>query len=182
MFKPLPKDFLLNKYGIKVRLASKDDAPYIMSLRTDKQLARFIHQTEDDFQAHYRWFDKYKKREEEGRDYYFIYLKDEKPVGLNRIYNIYEYYGTIGSWLCSPDNEVEVSMLTNILLHDIVFEILDLDIVLFDVRRANMHVWKMHKSLGATIVGESDIDYYLVNSRTSYQPLRDKMLSMLYIK
>lgn len=182
MFKPLPKDFTYHKYGLDVRLATEQDTDFIMSLRTDKNLSKFIHKTDSDIQKHLQWFAKYKQREAEGRDYYFIYFKDNKPVGVNRIYNIHEYYGTIGSWLCAPDNDVEVSMATNLILDDILFEVLELDLTIFDVRKANKHVWKMHKSLGAKQVGESEIDYYFVIFKNDYLILRENMLSLLNLK
>lgn len=182
MFTPLSQDFRHHKYGLDVRLVNEQDTNYILSLRTNDTLSKFIHKTHDDVQMQLKWLSKYKIRESEGRDYYFIYSKDGNPVGVNRIYNIHEYYGTIGSWLCSPGNDVEVSMATNLIVNDIMFEILNLDLTLFDVRKANKHVWKMHKSLGAKMVGESEIDYYFVIFKNDYFPLRDKMLNLLNIK
>lgn len=182
MLNPLPQDFSMEKYGLKVRLATEADTDYIMSLRTDKELTKFIHQTENDVQKHLEWFRKYKQREAEARDYYFIYFKDDKPVGLNRIYNVFEYYGTIGSWLCSPDNEVEVSIATHLFLHDVIFEVMGLDFTVFDVRKGNKHVWKLHKQTGAQLVGESDIDYYFVTTKTEYLKRRDTLIDILNIK
>ena len=182
MLKPLLQNFSMEKYGLKVRLASEADTDYIMSLRTDKELTKFIHQTDNDVQKHLEWFRRYKQREAEARDYYFIYFKDDKPVGLNRIYNVFEYYGTIGSWLCSPDNEVEVSIATHLFLHDIIFEVMNLDFTVFDVRKGNKHVWKLHRQTGAQQVGESDIDYYFVTTKTEYLKRRDTLIDILNIK
>ena len=182
MLKPLPQSFSMEKYGLKVRLATEADTDYIMSLRTDKELTKFIHQTDDNVEKHLAWFKKYKQREAEARDYYFIYFKDDKPIGLNRIYNVFEYYGTIGSWLCSPDNEVEVSIATHLFLHDIIFEEMGLDFTVFDVRKGNKHVWKLHKQTGAQQVGESDIDYYFVTTKTEYLKRRDTLIDILSIK
>lgn len=149
MLKPLSQNFSLKKYGISVRLVNESDTDYILGLRTDKIRTRFIHQTSESRAKHLQWFANYKKREKEARDYYFIYEKDGKPIGVNRIYNIFEYYGTIGSWICNPDNPVEVSMATYFLMLDILFEVLDLDLTIFDVRIVNKHVWKLHESVGA---------------------------------
>lgn len=179
---PLSSDFSMERYGLKVRLATEDDTDYIMSLRTDKELSKFIHKTDNDVNKHLDWFRRYKQRESEGRDYYFIYFKDDRPVGLNRIYNIYDYYGTIGSWLCSPSNEVEVSMSTHLLIHDIIFEKIGLDLTIFDVRKGNKHVWKLHKMTGAQKVGESDIDFYFVTTKTDYLRRRDELLDILNLK
>lgn len=182
MIHPLPSDFTMKKYGLKVRLATEADTDFIMSLRTDSELSKFIHKTDHDVQKHLEWFRKYKLREAEARDYYFIYFKDDKPVGLNRIYNVYEYYGTIGSWLCSPANEVEVSMATHFFLHDIIFEVIGLDLTIFDVRKGNKHVWKLHKMTGALLVGESDIDYYFVTTKAEYMKRRENLLEILNLK
>lgn len=178
----LPENFTFHRYGLDVRLVNESDTEFILSLRTDSAKSRYLHPTENDVAKHLEWFRKYKQREAEGRDYYFIYYKEGRPVGVNRVYNIHEYYGTPGSWVCSKDNDLEVSMSTNLLLHDMIFEILGLYLVIFDVRKGNKQVWKMHQSLGAQKVSESDIDYYFVNTQVSYQPLRDKMIKLLNLK
>lgn len=175
----LPLDFEINSLGLTVRLVDERDVDYILSLRTNKTLTRFIHQTDNNREGQLEWIRNYKKREIEGREYYFIYLMDGKPVGLNRIYNIFEYYGTIGSWICNPDNEVEVSLKTYLLMFDLMFEHIKLDITLFDVRKENKHVWKLHKMLGAISVGESDIDYYFTLNKETYYKNRDKII-LLY--
>lgn len=179
MLKPLSQDFSFTRYGLTARLVTEKDTDYILSLRTNKELTKFIHQTSNDKEKHLQWFRKYKQREAEARDYYFIYEKDGKPVGLNRIYNIFEYYGTIGSWICNPDNPMEVSMATYFMMLDILFEVLDLDLTIFDVRISNKHVWKLHESMGAQRVGQSDIDYYFVMNKPSYISHRGKYLDLL---
>ena len=45
MIKNLPLDFSMEKYGLKVRLATEADTDFILSLRSDKELTKFIHQT-----------------------------------------------------------------------------------------------------------------------------------------
>lgn len=174
----LPDNFETKGLGLSVRLVTESDVDYILSLRTNKTLARFIHQTDNDRHSQIEWIRQYKQREKEGRDYYFIYILDGKPVGLNRIYNIFEYYGTIGSWICNPDNDVEISLKTYILMFDMLFEYIGLDITLFDVRKTNKHVWKLHKQLGAISVGESDIDYYFTLNKDTYYKNRENFIDL----
>lgn len=179
MLTKLSKDFSIKKYGLHVRLVRESDAGYILKLRTNKELAKYIHATDNDIQKQLEWIGNYKKREKEGRDYYFIYFKEDKPVGLNRIYNIFEYYGTIGSWINDPDNEIETSMATYFFMLDILFEFLNLDLSVFDVRKTNKHVCKLHKSVGAQCIGETDLDYYYALNKPTYFQKRDKLLTML---
>ncbi len=182
MLTTLPAGFQHNNYGLQVRLVTEADTDFVMKMRTDTFRTRFIHQTENDVQKHIEWFKKYKQREAEGRDYYFIYFKNGQPVGLNRIYNIFEYYGTIGSWICPADNEVETSMGTYFLMLDILFEHLNLDLSVFDVRKTNKHVWKLHKMVGAQPIGESDIDYYFALNKPTYFQNREKLLPLFNLK
>ena len=178
----LPSDFKYKDFGLEVRLVDERDVDYILSLRTNKNLTRFIHQTDNDREKQIEWIRSYKTREREGREYYFIYLFNGKPVGLNRIYNIFEYYGTIGSWICNPDNEAEVSLATYILMFDLLFDHIKLDITIFDVRKENKHVWKLHKMLGALSVGESDIDYYFTLNKETYYKNREIIINLFNLK
>ena len=178
----LSKDFSLEKYGLSVRLVTEEDTAFIMGLRTDENKSRFIHKTDNDIQKHLEWLNQYKQREREGRDYYFIYHdKNLNPVGLNRIYNIYEYYGTPGSWICPSSNTPETTIATYFIGKDIAFEILGLDLLIFDVRKLNKSVWKLHQMLGAKRIGESDIDYYFSMSKVDYLKNRDKYLRLFKI-
>lgn len=182
MFHKLPSNFTIEKYGLKARLVNESDSEFILNLRTDKELSKFIHHTDEDIQKHLSWLAEYKQREKEGRDYYFIYFKDDNPVGVNRIYNIHEYYGTSGSWLCSKKYDSSTTLSTYFLLREIVFKILQLDLLIYDVRKENKKVWKFHKMLGAQIIGESEIDYYFAMNKENYYDRLNKVLLMLNIK
>lgn len=178
----IPTDFKIESMGLSVRLVNESDIDFILLLRTNKHLARFIHKTNDDREKQREWISQYKIREKEGRDYYFIYFLHDKPVGLNRIYNIFEYYGTIGSWICSPDNEAETSLKTYILMFDLLFEYIKLELTIFDVRKDNKHVWKLHKMLGAQLVGESDLDYYFTLNKDTYYKNREIIINLFNLK
>ena len=175
--KKLPNDFNFTRYGVEVRLAEVTDAEFILSIRTDTYHTRFIHATENNLEKQEEWLQKYKEREAAGKEYYFIYSQDGVPFGMNRVHNIFDYYGTEGSWLCKPKNDPKASMASYMILHDIMFEDLDLDLSIFDVRKDNKKVWKTHKAFGAIDIGESEIDYYFSIFRKDYIKCRDKYIS-----
>lgn len=177
--KQLQSNFKLCKYGIEARLCEESDAEFILSIRTNAYYTRFIHPTENNLDKQIDWIRKYKKREAEGREYYFIYSKDNVPFGMSRIYNIYEYYGTSGSWLCKPNNDPKDSFATYLMMHDVMFGDIGLDLLVFDVRKENKKVWKMHESFGAMRIGESELDYYYSMFKDSYYNSRDKYLDLL---
>lgn len=65
---------------------------------------------------------------------------------------------------------------------DILFEYMNLDLTIFDVRKKNTHVWKLHKMAGAIKVGESDVDYYFTINKQTYLSQRESLLSISNIK
>lgn len=175
-------NFEMDKYGLHVRLVNEDDAEFIIKLRTNPKLAIYIHHTDNNIEKQRNWIREYKRREKDGLDYYFIYYYLDKPIGVNRIYNIYDNLGTIGSWLCSSESNVEQSIGTLIILRDILFEVLNLEIDRFDVRKKNKHVLKLHLSMGAKIIEETDTDYFLEISKSDYLTNRNNFLTLLNLK
>ncbi len=68
----LPSNFELEKYGLHVRLVREEDAEFILQLRTDPLLSRFLHATKNNLQKQKEWIRDYKLREAKGEDYYFF--------------------------------------------------------------------------------------------------------------
>ena len=99
----LPEDFTMEKYGLYARFVNESDAEFIIKLRTDPKLGKLIHDTSSSYEQQLEWIRNYKVRERKGEDYYFIFYKDDEPVGLNRMYCIHDTTFTTGSWVFSPE-------------------------------------------------------------------------------
>lgn len=163
----LPKDFEITKYGVTVRLVTEDDAEFITRLRSDERLGRFIHASNGDVEAQKKWVTEYKKRENEGIEYYFIFLKDGIPYGLERIYNIdwTHLSFTSGSWLCEKDTAMEYTLLTLVIAYEIAYDMLGLKINLFDVRKENKKVLKFHRNIMCSHqYAETELDYLFMST------------------
>lgn len=119
--KLLSPDFQIARYGLYVRLVKEEDAEFILSLRANPRLSRYIHQTENDVVKQRNYIREYKKREEKGNDYYFIFFLDSKPVGVARLYNIEEMTFTFGSWLFAEGLPYWVSIAGAIIAREIAF-------------------------------------------------------------
>ncbi|MDE6548824.1 MAG: hypothetical protein K2L22_07490 [Muribaculaceae bacterium] len=178
----LPNDFQMNKYGIEVRLVDEKDTPFILSLRADKWLTRFIHQTDNDEQKQREWIRNYKEREKEGKEYYFIYSKNGIPFGLNRIYDIHDGSCTSGSWLCVPGTPVNHSISTALLNRDIMFGILGIKEDNFDVRKGNKKVQKFHLMTGSVQTGETELDILYRATPDTHEKGKRKILKLLNIE
>ena len=176
--KQLNQDFEIHKYGVYGRLVTEDDVDFILSLRTDKELTKYIHPTDESRENQIRWIQAYKEREREGRDYYFIYFVNGEPVGLNRVYHRSELYATSGSWLCKPGIDNCIPIAINFVLNDIIFEILDVQLVTCDVRIDNKKVNKFHLLIGDKHIYQSNIDNFYYRTKDTYYPKRDRFIKL----
>lgn len=177
----LNSDFELNRYGLYCRLITEDDVDFILELRANKELTKHIHQTADDRNAQLQWIREYKKREKDGREYYFIYYHDGNPVGLNRMSSRSDLYAVSGSWLCKPGIELWMPTAINIIFNEIVFEILNIQLVVCDVRKTNKQVNKYHLMIGDVEIYESDIDNFYYRTKDTFMPKRDKIIKLLHL-
>lgn len=177
--KKIPSDFTFSKYGLTVRLVREEDAAFIVKLRTNKKLSRFIHETDDDVEKQKEWIREYKKREIEGKDYYFIYFSGNRPVGVNRIYNITDESSTGGSWVCSEDAKMEESLATNFICTELC-EMYDIPSGPYTVSKGNNHVLKYHLLMGSEIISEDGYEYVLKGNRDKYNKAKSRFVKILF--
>lgn len=177
--KKLPQNFKMDKYGINVRFATENDSEFILSLRTDKKLSRFIHKTDNNLQRQIEWMREYKKNEEKGLDYYFIFSSDNKPFGVCRIYNMHDDICTGGSWICKIGTDEKKSIASILVERDIIFEVLNFTYDNFDVRKENLQVQKLHKMFGAKIIGNTELDILYSLNKDDYCVSRNKIIRLL---
>lgn len=175
----LPNGFTLHRYGIDVRLVKEEDSEFIVSLRTNERLARYLHATSDDVEAQRRWIKSYLDRFSKGEDFYFVYSHEGVPFGVNRIYNISELEATGGSWVCAPDTLPEFSIASLLVMRDIMFEFLGLDYDIFDVQMGNKQVRKLHLMLGAKKIGETDNQENFKLYKNDYIEKRESLTELL---
>ena len=79
----LPTDFVYENYGVTARFVTEKDAEFIVRLRSDDKLGRFIHASDGSVEQQIEWTREYKKREAAGLDYYFVFSKDGDDFGLS---------------------------------------------------------------------------------------------------
>ena len=176
--KKIPSDFTYKKYGLTTRFVNEDDAAFIVSLRTNKKLSKFLHETDNSVEKQKEWIREYKKREKDGKDYYFIFFSDERPVGVIRLYDITELSSVCGSWVCSEDSTMEESLATSFICTEIT-EIYDIPSGPFTVSKGNNQVLKFHLRMGAEIIGENEVEYILKENREKYNKEKNRYIKLL---
>lgn len=186
--KILPVDYTIEKYGLFARFVEENDAEFIVELRTNPVLGKYIHSTDNDIEKQKQWIKEYKIRERAGEDYYFIFLKDGEPVGLNRMYHIHDKTFTTGSWVFKPRIPFECCVIASIIVRELAFEYLELDYEhAFDgVHVENKKVIKFNHMMGLKDLSlhEDVKGTYIEQSLTKedFEKNKPRMLKLIGIK
>ncbi len=176
----LPADYTIEKYGIKARFVSFIDVDFILSLRSDKELTKFIHQTENNRDLQIKWLEGYKEREREGKEYYFIFSKNGVDYGLERLYDINEASFTHGSFLFKPESPIGMSSLCDIITREVGFDVLGIPKNLFDVRKGNNNVLHYHKTFQPIFLYETELDSFFELTRDNFEKNKQKYIRIFY--
>ncbi len=170
----------IEKYDCTFRLVEEEDAEFIISLRTDKKLSKYINPTSNKIEDQIDWIRKYKERETQGKDFYFICSNTEtkKKLGLNRIYNIEKDTFEIGSWLYRYDIASIKPVLGDLVIRSLAFEELGLKKCKIEVRKQNKPVLNYSKSFNPIPTGESSLNYYFELDYLNFKERRDKLLKI----
>ena len=127
MRKILPSDYAGEKYGLLFRFVNEDDAEFVYALRSDKKLSKYIHDIDGDVENQREWIRKYKEREKNGVEYYFIFFKEGQPVGLFRLYSFKGTTFTSGSWVMAPGSPLDAVVAIPLICREIAFDELGME-------------------------------------------------------
>ncbi len=164
----LSSNFKLERYGMHVRLVDEDDVEFILKLRTNRELTKHIFYVENNANKQIQWIQEYKKRENNGEDYYFIYSYNGNPIGLNRLSEITGKTAEGGSLVFDPKSPFECPVYATLIQLDIAFTLLELDTVKGYMKKSNKRSYRFNKLMGAIIVDEDDQNYYIQYRKNNY--------------
>ncbi len=147
--------------AIDLRLVELDDAAFILGLRLDPRLGRFLSATPTTLDQQQAWLAEYKAREHQGLEYYFIVEnKQGQPCGTVRLYDFRDRSFSWGSWIIRPGCSPRASVDSALLVYRCGFEELGFAESHFEVRKDNARVVAFHLRCGAQIVAEDERNYY----------------------
>lgn len=178
----LPTDYTIEKYGLKARFVVENDAEFIVKLRTDETLSKFIHFTDNDIEKQKEWIRNYKFREALGQEYYFIFFYNGEPIGLERIYNITQDAFTHGSLVFSPDSPIGSSVKADIITREVGFSILDKKTNLFDVSKGNNGVITYHQRYKPIKISEDEESYHYSLSKENFDYYKSVYMKIFKMK
>ena len=185
--KILPSNYEVNRFGMYARFVEEKDAQFIIDLRTNDH-ARYMNDISDDLDSQIRWIKSYKEREKLGQDYYFIFFKDDKPIGLNRIYDMRGGVFSTGSWTFAQDAPFGTAFLAQVVCRDIAFYELGLEReeVATGVHVDNVNVMRYNLMVGMKEIGRVTTDkgeyISLGLTKEDYEKGRKRVFKMTGIK
>jgi len=165
----LRHNLTLGGYAFRLRPVWERDTSFILSLRTDPHLNRYIHATRDDPCTHSAWLAAYNGR---AGDFYFIIERQNngEPEGTISLYHLDESSMSAewGRWLVKSGSLAAVESAW--LIYRIAFEQLDLVTVFSRTMAQNEKVISFHESCGCLrratvrIDGEDFVEHVLARS------------------
>ena len=138
--------------AFRLRPVSTDDAPFIIKLRTDPRLGKYLHTTSPSVDDQIAWTRRYYERE---GDWYFIVeqASNGEPHGAVAIYN-YEAGDASaewGRWILKRGSLAALE--SSSLVYDAGFDRLGLMLMYSRTEEVNQPVVSFHTSLGSALHG-----------------------------
>jgi RimJ/RimL family protein N-acetyltransferase len=164
----------ISGHNIDLRLVEIDDAEFILRLRLDERLNQHISATDADLESQVEWLRRYKEREREGREYYFIVEgKSGEPYGTVRLYDFQQDSFCWGSWIMLPGNPSK-AFESAVLAYECGFDKLGFAKSHFSVDKNNSRVVAFHKRFGAKIVREDETNYYFQSLKADFEAAKER--------
>ena len=168
---------------ISLRLAELADAEFILSLRTNPALNRHLSATVPTLHHQRTWMHGYAERHALGLENYFIILQEGAPVGTVRTYDYHSETDSFccGSWIISLGSSPSASIGSILAVYDLAFDALGFAQAHFEVRQANLDVWKLHERMGAKLVRETTQNRFYHYQRADYDDARPRFAKIARI-
>lgn len=164
---------MIESKSIYFRLAEVSDAEFILGLRLNNGLNRYLSNTDASLESQRNWLMEYKSREKSGNEYYFVIVRKDTniPIGVVRLYDFIIERNSFcwGSWILNSDKTRTAAIESALLVYEYAFRTLNFSRAHFDVRKDNISVVKFHKKLGAVEVGETKDDILFEYSLEEYE-------------
>lgn len=166
---------------VTLRLVAEDDAEFIWNLRNDPAYNSHLSTTTGTADDQRAWIRRYKEREAEGTEYYFVIERtdDRSRCGVVRMYDIQDGQFTWGSWILNDNKPHKAALDSAVQIYRYGFEVLGLERSVFDVRKENTHTLRFHDRFGARRTGEDDENIYYEVPRAAFEAQADHFAALL---
>ena len=166
----------ISRYGIFLRSVEEADAEFIITLRTDPKLNKYISTTSPNIADQIKWIKNYKLKEKLGLEYYFIVHDMEgNKFGTIRIYNLEEKRLELGSWLFLKNSPFAMAVKAHFIGLETGFELLKAEYCKIEVRKKNIGVVRYVEDFKPKIINEDDLSFYFILSKENYYKRKNRL-------
>ena len=169
--KKLTKNIYLKEVNIK-------DVNFILKLRTDKVLSKYLNYTENNKKKQLQWLKEYFRRRKKKDEFYFIFqTKDRltfKNLGFARIIKINNNTFHFGGWILKKNTKSWIALECCLSIYEYAFNYLNYKKCHLWINLKNLNVIKFHKSLGAKFLKKDDKQIFLNFILKDYKKLKKK--------
>lgn len=144
--------------GAKLRFrdANVDDAEFILSLRLNTAISRYLSPVSEDVLVQKKWLRLYEESEDQA---YFVIEGDNGPIGTIRVYDARESSLCLGSVIMNHNAGWGATMEAFLMIVTYATYDLGFDSFYFSARKANERVWRFYDQVRAERVGETEKDF-----------------------
>jgi len=170
--------------NIILRTVEIEDAEFVYTMRQNKNKTKYLSKIKGTVEDQKEWIRKYKKREKNKQEYYFVIeSKEKEKLGLVRMYDFKIINGfnsfCWGSWIIKDNAPKTTAIESALQIYEFGFFKLNFDMSHFDVRKENERVIAFHKRFGAKIIDEDKLNYYFYFLKEYYEKVRLKYKKFL---
>lgn len=163
-----------------MRLINEGDAEFVISLRTDENLNKFLSSVSSDVEAQKKWIKSYKIDEEKKSQFYFIIERnDGVKCGTVRIYDIQNDSFSWGSWILNEQKTRYAAVESAFLVYEFGFNHLGFQKCHFEVMKGNEKVISFHEKMGAERVSEDETFIYFNITKSSIESSKNSFSRIL---
>ncbi|WP_295764513.1 GNAT family N-acetyltransferase [Undibacterium sp.] len=146
------------------RNAKIDDAEFILGLRTNEIKSRYLSSTSSDIEKQRLWLSNYSN--DSNQIYFIIENIHGESVGTVRLYDQQNDSFCWGSWIKKDGAPSGFGVESAMIIYHFALH-LGFKAAHFDVRKKNVSVCQFHERFGATVVTESEDDFFFNITKAS---------------
>lgn len=156
--KEFDKSILVNGKNIYLKVATPEDAAFVLDMRSNQKKTMFLHRVIGGIEEQRQWL---KRCYDDPYQIYFVIMsKANEQLGLVRIYDQKEDSFCWGSWLIKEGAPSYAAIESALLIYKYALNIMGFKKSHFDVRIGNDKVIDFHKRFGAIEVGRDHQDIF----------------------
>lgn len=176
---PAVSDLKIAGKRLVLRSVEETDAAFILSLRLDERYSQWLSPVENDLMKQKQWIRKYKERERQGCEYYFIIECRDIACGTVRVYALESDSFCWGSWILNQDKAFGASLESFFMILFFGFNNLSREVCRWEIMKGNLRMISFFNKMGIKPFAEDENQYLYRFLKSDYLELRTRYENLI---